>query len=139
MKKFAIWAVLSLFLLSPYGAFAQSIPGGSALGGASVTVLPPLPLPTGASTSALQLPDGHNVTVDNAAGGSAVNIQDGGNSLTVDGTFFQATQPISAASLPLPTGAATETTLATVASVVDTEATSRAGVGVAPALPVVPQ
>jgi len=33
-----------------------------------------------------QLPDGHNVTIDNAAGASAVNIQDGGNSITVDGT-----------------------------------------------------
>jgi len=43
-------------------------------------------LPTGAATSALQLADGHNVTVDNASGGSAVNIQDGGNSITVDGT-----------------------------------------------------
>lgn len=66
-----------------------------------------LPLPTGAATSALQLPNSHDVTVDNAAGVSAVNIQDGGNSLTVDGTFFQATQPVSAASLPLPTGAST--------------------------------
>jgi hypothetical protein len=55
-----------------------------------------LPLPAGASTSALQLPDGHNVTVDNAAGAAAVNVQDGGNSLTVDAT-----------SLPLPTGAST--------------------------------
>ena len=44
-----------------------------------------LPLPTGASTSALQLPDNHNVAVSN----------------------FPATQPISAAALPLPTGAAT--------------------------------
>jgi len=43
-----------------------------------------LPLPSGAATSALQLADGHNVTVDNGAGGSAVNIQDGGNSITVD-------------------------------------------------------
>lgn len=43
-----------------------------------------LPLPTGASTAALQLADGHNVTVDNAAGAAAVNVQDGGNSLTVD-------------------------------------------------------
>jgi hypothetical protein len=32
--------------------------------------------------------------------------------LPVSGTFFQATQPISATALPLPTGAATETTLA---------------------------
>lgn len=34
----------------------------------------------------------------------------------VSGTFFQATQPVSAASLPLPSGAATETTLAAVES-----------------------
>ncbi len=53
-------------------------------------------LPTGAATAANQLADGHNVTVDNAAGASAVNIQDGGNSITID-----------ASSLPLPTGAAT--------------------------------
>lgn len=60
-----------------------------------------------------------DVTINNASGAAAVNIQDGGNSITVDGTvaisgsvavtgtFFQATQPISAAALPLPTGAAT--------------------------------
>lgn len=45
-----------------------------------------LPLPTGAATSAGQLADGHNVTVDNGAGGAAINIQDGGNIITVDGT-----------------------------------------------------
>lgn len=61
-----------------------------------------LPLPSGAATAAAQLPDGHNVTVDNAAGAAAVNIQDGGNSITID-----------AASLPLPSGAATEATLST--------------------------
>jgi len=44
-----------------------------------------LPLPAGAATAALQLADGHNVTVDNAAAAAAVNVQDGGNSLTVDG------------------------------------------------------
>jgi phosphohistidine swiveling domain-containing protein len=43
-----------------------------------------LPLPSGAATAANQLADGHNVTIDNAAGGSAVNVQDGGNSLTID-------------------------------------------------------
>jgi len=95
-----------------------------------------LPLPSGASTSALQTQPGidiGDVTVNNASGVNAVNVQDGGNSLTIDGTvslgagsavvghvvvdtapttavtgtFFQATQPISASSLPLPTGAAT--------------------------------
>jgi len=36
-------------------------------------------------------------------------------SLAVTGTFFQATQPVSATTLPLPTGASTETTLGLVA------------------------
>jgi hypothetical protein len=40
----------------------------------------------GLATSAGQLANGHDVTVDNAAGASAVNIQDGGNTITVDGT-----------------------------------------------------
>jgi hypothetical protein len=31
------------------------------------------------------LPDGHNVTIDNAGAAAAVNIQDGGNTITVDG------------------------------------------------------
>jgi hypothetical protein len=42
---------------------------------------------TGLATEAKQLPDGHNVTVDNASGASAVNIQDGGNTITVDGSL----------------------------------------------------
>lgn len=70
-----------------------------------------------------------DVTVNNAAGASAVNIQDGGNSITVDGVFFQATQPVSgtvaatqsgtwnitniSGTISLPTGAATESTLST--------------------------
>lgn len=37
----------------------------------------------------------------------------------VSGTFFQATQPVSAASLPLPAGAATEATLAAVLTISD--------------------
>lgn len=48
-----------------------------------------LPLPSGAATSALQTQPGvdiGDVTVNNAAGASAVNIQDGGNTITVDGT-----------------------------------------------------
>lgn len=49
-----------------------------------------LPLPSGAATAALQTQPGvdiGDVTVNNATGGSAVNIQDGGNSITVDGTI----------------------------------------------------
>jgi hypothetical protein len=53
-----------------------------------------------------------DVTINNAIGAAAVPIQDGGNSITVDGpltdTQLRATAvPISAASLPLPSGAAT--------------------------------
>ncbi|KKL22509.1 hypothetical protein LCGC14_2434720, partial [marine sediment metagenome] len=79
------------------------------------------------ATVAAQLPDGHNVTVDNAsiavtvatvplptgAATSAKQLADGHNvtvdnaSIAVTGTFFQGTQPVSAASLPLPSGAAT--------------------------------
>lgn len=51
-------------------------------------------LPSGAAIEAKQLPDNHQVTVSNA-------------SIPVTGTFFPATQPISAISLPLPAGAAT--------------------------------
>jgi hypothetical protein len=39
----------------------------------------------------------------------------------VSGTFFQATQPISAVGLPLPTGAATEATLAALTPLTDTQ------------------
>jgi hypothetical protein len=56
-------------------------------------------LPTGAATSALQTQPGvdiGDVTVNNASGGSAVNIQDGGNSITVDGTVaISGTVPVS--------------------------------------------
>lgn len=52
-----------------------------------------LPLPDGAATAALQLPNSHDVTIDNAAGAAAVNIQDGGNVITVDGTVTAAAQP----------------------------------------------
>jgi hypothetical protein len=50
-----------------------------------ITLTPPAAI-TGFATSANQLPDGHNVTIDNSNGASAVNIQDGGNTITVDGT-----------------------------------------------------
>lgn len=56
--------------------------GAVTIGSGSVTVVQP----TAASL---------NATIGNASGASAVNIQDGGNSITVDGTFYQATQPIS--------------------------------------------
>lgn len=63
------------------------------------TQLSPAPLP--GDLTPVSAPTG--VTVLNGPAGAAVNIQDGGNSITVDAT-----------SLPLPTGAATETTLGTI-------------------------
>ena len=44
----------------------------------------------------------------------SVSVSNFPASQAVTGTFFQATQPVSAASLPLPTGAATDASLATV-------------------------
>lgn len=52
-----------------------------------------LPLPTGAATAALQTQPGvdiGDVTINNASGAAAVNIQDGGNTITVDGTVTAA-------------------------------------------------
>ena len=46
-----------------------------------------------------------------AVTGPLTDTQLRATAVPVSGTFFQATQPVSAASLPLPTGAATETTL----------------------------
>lgn len=86
------------------GTITQGLGGTSAwkVDGSAVTQpisAVSLPLPAGASTSALQTQPGvdiGDVTVNNAAGAAAVNIQDGGNSITVDAT-----------ALPLPAGAST--------------------------------
>lgn len=79
-----------------------------------------LPLPTDAATESTlalintkTLAAGQSVMASSspvaiASNQSAIPVTDNGGSLTVDGTFFQATQPISAASLPLPSGAATD-------------------------------
>jgi hypothetical protein len=106
-------------------------------------------LPTGASTSAKQdtgntslasidgkitTVDTGNVTIVNASGASAVNIQDGGNSITVDATdldirdLSSASDSVSAVqsgtwninnisgTISLPTDAASETTLSSIDS-----------------------
>lgn len=68
-------------------------------------------LPTGAATeSTLSTIDGKipsNLTVSS----TRLLVDGSGVTQPVSGTFWQATQPVSAASLPLPTGAATESTL----------------------------
>ena len=77
-----------------------------------------LPLPTGAATSAAQTDGtqrvGGTVLVDGSAvtqpvSGPLTNTQLRASAVTVDGSAV--TQPVSVASLPLPTGAATEATL----------------------------
>lgn len=62
-----------------------------------------LPLPSGAATSALQ---GGGLPAALGAGGG-LKVDGSGTALPVSGTFWQATQPVSVASLPLPAGAAT--------------------------------
>ena len=75
---------------------------------AIVTTLTPPAAITGFATSALQLANGHDVTIDNADAGAAVNIQDGGNTITVDGS-------VEVSSLPaIPHDALTATDVATV-------------------------
>lgn len=81
-----------------------------------------LPLPTGAASettlAAVNTATGAQADVEATGNGSVIAILKRirtllGGTIAVSGTFWQATQPVSAASLPLPTGAATETTLAT--------------------------
>lgn len=78
------------------------------------------PLPSGAATqttaAAILAALGNTIHVQDASAEAALSTIATllGNSLAVTGTFFQATQPISAASLPLPSGAATQTTLAAI-------------------------
>jgi len=68
----------------------SAVDGIEALLGGTISVSAvSLPLPAGAATAALQTQPGvdiGDVTINNASGASAVNIQDGGNSITVDGT-----------------------------------------------------
>lgn len=82
-----------------------------------------------ASLSALE-----SITVQNGAGASAVNIQDGGNSITVDGSVtvsnFPATQPVS--------GPLTDTQLRATAVPVDTELPSAAALADGVANPTTP-
>lgn len=87
----------------------------------------PLPVTGTVDLSSASLAALESITVQNGAGASSVNIQDGGNSITVDGVFFQPTQPISAASLPLPAGASTssnQTTANASLSSIDSKLTS---------------
>lgn len=58
--------------------------------------------------------DGTNLKAIKVSATGVVSVDGSAVTQPVSGTFWQATQPVSAASLPLPTGAATETTLASI-------------------------
>jgi hypothetical protein len=51
-----------------------------------------------------------------ATASGVLSVDASGSTVPVSGTFYQATQPVSAASLPLPSGAATEASLAGLAT-----------------------
>lgn len=143
-------SAIAVRIISQLGA------GGGAGGGLTDTQLratavpvstASLPLPAGASTSALQTTGNASLaSLDTkapalgqalaaasvpvvltaaqlstltplatvAVTGPLTDTQIRATALPVSGTFFQATQPVSALSLPLPSGAATETTLAAI-------------------------
>jgi hypothetical protein len=92
--------------LSVLGVLQARLPAALVGGRLAVDV------PTGASgltnTELRATPVPVSGTVTANAGTGPFPISDNGGSLTVDGTFWQATQPVSAASLPLPAGAATD-------------------------------
>jgi len=91
-----------------------------------------LPLPTGAATEATiaavnaKLPalSSGRIPVELPAGGTGLTDAELRlNPVPVSGPFYQATQPVSVASLPLPTGAATEATIALTTKQKNTAAT----------------
>jgi hypothetical protein len=96
-----------------------------------------LPLPNGAATAANQATIiGHIDGIETLLGGS-VTVNTGLTPLTdtqlratpvpVSGTFWQATQPVSADSLPLPTGAATAANQTTIIGYIDSIETLLSG------------
>lgn len=131
-------SVINTAPTTQFGLVTRNIPSGTQpVSGTFFQATQPVslasqPLPTGAATSAGQLPNNHNVVVTSApttavtgtffqatqpvSGTVTANtgltqpltdMQLRATSLPVSGAFFQATQPVSAATLPLPTGAAT--------------------------------
>ena len=87
-----------------------------------------LPLPSGAATEITLATLLSETTFTNRtptigqktmAGSTPVTIASDQGALAVSGTFFQATQPVSAAALPLPAGASTEATLALIKAKTD--------------------
>lgn len=85
-----------------------------------------LPLPSGASTAAKQPALGvagtassDVISIQGISGMTALKVDGTATTQPVSGTFWQATQPVSAASLPLPSGAATSAKQDTLQTAVD--------------------
>jgi hypothetical protein len=98
---------------SDYALPVRNIPSGTQ--GVSAASLP---LPSGASTAAKQPALGTAgsasadvISVQGVASMTSLKVDGSAVTQPVSGTFYQATQPVSAAALPLPSGAATESTL----------------------------
>lgn len=112
---------MSYHPMPPLGqaAMAASLPVVFANNQSTLPVsLASVPLPTGAATEATlsamsaKLPASLGQKL--MAASLAVVLASDQSALPVTGAFYQATQPVSAATLPLPTGASTEATLAAV-------------------------
>ena len=103
----------------PVSAASLPLPSGASTlteQQSQTTLLGTIDTDTGAIASSASSIDGKTPTLVSGR----VPVDPSGVTQPVSGTFWQATQPVSAASLPLPSGAATETTLAAVE--VDTSA-----------------
>jgi len=87
----------------------EILPSGIALNTTSQAIRDRLPATLGQKSMANSLPV--TFAFDQQAL-EVIGTVDISGTVAVSGTFWQATQPISASALPLPTGAATETTLA---------------------------
>ena len=108
MRKILLVA-LTLIGLSGYGYAAVTPAAPSAT---PVTIVGTSPI-SGTVTAIQGTGTNLHTVVDSGTITAVTTIT---NPVAVTGTFYQATQPVSAASLPLPTGAATEATLATLDS-----------------------
>lgn len=90
----------------------QTVQAPNANGRAAASASRPVALSTEdlAAINAITTALGQTLSIS----GALTDAQLRATAVPVSGTFWQATQPVSAASLPLPTGAATQTTLAAI-------------------------
>jgi hypothetical protein len=88
-------------------ASAVPVSGTVAVSGTTPVSATALPLPAGAATETTLSALSGKVPASLTAAGGRLLVDGSGATQPVSGTFWQATQPVSAAALPLPAGAAT--------------------------------